>query len=81
MIRSSTPQSIFKLVPHRSAGTTQVAPLEEERRLWMESRHDGDETKGSFNSHMRGLYSGSSGFWKRSGRPKAGSLAHLTTRM
>jgi hypothetical protein len=33
--------------PHRSAEATQAAQLGEERRLLMESHHDGEETKGS----------------------------------
>ena len=36
--------------PHRCAGATQAQLLEQERRLRMESHHDGDETNGSFYS-------------------------------
>ena len=39
--------------PHRPAGATPTPLVGEERRLRMESHHDGDETKGSVNLFMR----------------------------
>jgi hypothetical protein len=45
-----------------SAGATQALPLGEQRRLRMESHHDGDETKEAVFSFVQDFMEGLQGF-------------------